>query len=461
MTKNADITPRQDAPCKYFSERGESAIATTPIVVGSHYDIIVIGAGIVGLSAALALAERGVRVHVLEARHIGWGASGRAWGQVAAAAKHTPKEIDATFPPERAWRINETMARIPEIVSETVRRHDIQCEMLERGNLIAAHRPGKELGLRRLADDLARRGYPVTLLEDAACTTVTGSPRYRVALQDKRGIALNPLAYTRGLARAVLNAGTSISENTTVTQLERNAQGWIVQTAQGAIRAESVIIATNAFTSDRLHPGIGSEIFPVRAYQAISRPLDPQILAGILPERQTLNDTRRLFSGIRIWPDGRLHVGVDGPERSGDGRAFLTGASRRLRMTYPQLSPVTWQEAWGGWVDMTADKYPVLHDLAPGLWSAAGLSGRGIGVGTVLGRDLALCALGQAPDAVHPITAVTPRWYHFAHSSIVRLATAAYRIEDAIADFRFHAMGQEFFLNPPLDRVQSTSITKG
>ncbi len=224
MTKHADITPRQDAPCKYFSERGESAIATTPIVVGSHYDIIVIGAGIVGLSAALALAERGVRVHVLEARHIGWGASGRAWGQVAAAAKHTPKEIDATFSPERSWRINETMARIPEIVSETVRRHDIQCEMLESGNLIAAHRPGKEHGLRRLADDLARRGYPVTLLEDAACTTVTGSPRYRVALQDRRGIALNPLAYTRGLARAVLNAGASISENTTVTQLERNAQ---------------------------------------------------------------------------------------------------------------------------------------------------------------------------------------------------------------------------------------------
>lgn len=437
------LTARRQAPVPtYFDRQAEPAPPTQPFVPREHADVVVIGAGFTGLSAALTLAEAGSVVHVLEAHHIGWGGSGRAWGQVAASAKFMPAKLEQDLAPDIAERLITATATAPDLVFGLVEKHAMICDVVRSGNLIAAHLPSKEAGLAATVRDLQDRGFPVELLEGDACRDVTGSPRFRVALHDRRGGSLNPLGYARGLARAAMGAGAHVHEATPVQALTRENGCWTVSTPEGIMTAETVILATNAFTSNRLFPGIGHEIFPVRAYQLISVPLSKDQLATVLPGRQSLNDTRRLFSGIRIWPDGRLQVGVDGPAFRMDGKACVASADRRIAMTYPQLAGLRWEGGWGGWVDMTADEYPLLHALAPGLWSGFGFSGRGIAIGTIMGRDLAAHVLGCGDAAIHPLSPVRPRAYHPLHRVLIGSLLHWYRVQDFVADRRFPTLGK-------------------
>lgn len=431
----------------YLSQRAEPAIAWPQLHNDIDAEAVVIGGGFTGLSCALSLAESGIRTVLLEAREIGWGASGRAWGQVAAAAKFMPAQIEKDFPPEVAGRINRAAETAPDTVFDLIKQHGIRCDAVRNGNIIAAHNPAKEHWVRSTAQDLQRRGYPVRLLDAAETQQFTGSRRYRCALLDERGGALNPLGYARGLARAAGQAGADIYTQSPFISLHRVGSGWRITTPRGSVTAGQVVFATGAFTGDLLGQQTQREIIPVRAYQAISQPLSPEILSQILPGGQPLNDTRRMFSGVRIWPDGRLHVGLDGPLFRHHASGWLNGATQRLQMMFPPLTTLIWDYHWAGWVDMTVDHYPRLHRLAPGVLAAYGFSGRGVAIGTLMGRDLAALARGDEEERlVHPLSDVRPLWFHAFHRPLVNSLTARYRLEDRLNDSRY---GREPFSRHP------------
>jgi glycine/D-amino acid oxidase-like deaminating enzyme len=162
---------------------------------------------------------------------------------------------------------------------------------------------------------------------------------------------------------------------------------------------------------------------PLRAYQIVSAPLPDHLRATVLPGGQALTDTRRLYSGIRLRVDGRLHLSVPGPVGRNDGVPDAAAASRRVRTLFPHLPPPRWESTVAGWVGMTVDHYPRLHRLAPGLLAALGLNGRGIALGTLLGREASRRVLGHAerrwmlPDS--PLRPV--RWHALARPSLAGL----------------------------------------
>lgn len=422
----------------YLAQRAEPALNLPSLDQPIQAKVVVIGAGFTGLSAALTLAQQGVRTVVLEAKEIGWGASGRAWGQVAAAAKFMPSQVEKDFAPEIAARINRAAETAPDVVFGLIKEYNIRCDAVHNGNIIAAHNRAKAQWVRNNARDLQTRGYPVRLLDREETQQITGSPRYSCALLDERGGAVNPLGYARGLARAAQAAGCEIYTHSPFVSLQKNGNGWLITTPQGSVFADQVIMATGVYTDNLLGHATQREIFPVRAYQAVSQPLPKDVLRTLLPGGQPFNDTRRMFSGVRVWPDGRLHVGLDGPLFRDNTYGWLEGATTRLKMMFPQLKTLRWEYNWAGWVDMTHDHYPRLHRLAPGVLAAYGLSGRGVAIGTLMGRDLACLALdGNPTQLVHPISNVEPQWYHVIHRPLVRALTARYRLEDRFNDSRY------------------------
>lgn len=423
---------------EYLSQRAEPAICWPTLKEDLNADVIIIGGGFTGLSCAVALADSGLRPVLLEAKEIGWGASGRAWGQVAASAKFMPAQIEADFPPKIAERINRAAETAPDIVFEFVKKHRIDCDAVRTGNIIAAHNHVKAQWIRRTSHDLQARGYPVHLLDAEQTQRLTGSPRYRCALLDERGGALNPLGYARGLARVAAEAGCVIYQNTPLLSLQKIPHEWLIKTPYGSVTARQVVVATGAFTGNLLGSDTQREIIPVRAYQAISQPLPADVLQTLLPGEQPFNDTRRMFSGVRLWPDGRLHVGLDGPLFEHHAKGWLRGASQRMKMMFPQLPELRWDYNWAGWVDMTVDHYPRLHRLAPGVFTAYGFSGRGVAIGTLMGRDLAQLVLEKSEEnLVHPLSSVKPLWFHGIHNPLVQTLTACYRLEDRLNDARY------------------------
>ncbi|HVY15550.1 MAG TPA: FAD-binding oxidoreductase [Rhodopila sp.] len=367
-----------------------------------------VGGGITGVSAALHLAERGVASVVLDARGIGWGASGRAFGQVVPYLKHDAPQILGRYGPERGERIIRAIGDGPALVAGVIDRYGIDCDLRRGGLLFGAHAPSGEQTLQARAAFWQQRGAPVEVLSPTATQAAIGSDHYRMALLDHRGIHLNPYAYTCGLAAAAQARGARIVTGEGVDCLKREGTSWRLQAGPHVLEADTVILATNAY-SGRLWPGLAESIVPIRGHGAVTAPLSDNQRRGILPGGQALTDTRRLFSGIRILPDGRLHASIDGPVRGPEAPPDMAKLDARIRVLFPWLAPVRWEETWSGFFAMTPDHFPRVHALAPGLFAGLGYSGRGIAAATMIGAELAARACGVPDrDLVFPLSPLKP-----------------------------------------------------
>ena len=372
-------------------------------------DAVVIGAGITGSSTALHLARAGKRVVQLEAREPGWGSSGRAYGNVVPVSKHGEDRLRQIYGPERGGRLSAALAAGPEMVRALLAEFRIDALYHGGGWLLAAHTPRAEADLKQRAGRPAESAGGVSWHDARETTDLVGSDFYRGSLQDPRALAINALTYARGLARAARAVGVGQFCNSPVTRIDRaGAETWRVSTPTGEVVGDSVFICTNAY-SDGLWPGLARTVVPVRGYSAVTRPFEDGALDHVLPRRHFLTDTRHLWSGIRKVSGIRLHLGVGGPALGNSARADLAGATRRVKMVFPQLATVEWEEHWSGWVALTANQLPRILRLDHGVWAALGYSGRGLSFATILGRELSKLANGAASDeAILPIEEMRP-----------------------------------------------------
>jgi glycine/D-amino acid oxidase-like deaminating enzyme len=172
--------------------------------------------------------------------------------------------------------------------------------------------------------------------------------------------------------------------------------------------ADTVLLATNAY-SGPLWQGLANSLVPIRGHGIVSGPLSDNLRRTILPGGQALTDTRRLFSGIRLLPDGRLHASIDGPIAGPEAPPDMARLNARIHQLFPWLTAVPWEESWSGFFAMTPDHFPRVHWLAPGLLAGFGYSGRGIAAASMIGGELAARIRGVADkDLVFPESRLKP-----------------------------------------------------
>lgn len=376
---------------------GVDDVPTRGLTGCERVDVAVVGAGLTGLSAALHAAELGMTVAVVEANGIGTGGTGRSFGQVVPYLKHEPGHALKLFGEALGERLVTAAASGPDFVFGLIKTHRIACEAVQAGLIFAAH---SSEGLERLTQRAAfwqKRGAAVDTLDRERTLQAIGGGDYPGALLDHRGGTLNSFAFAVGLARAAAMNGVRLFCHSPVEAIRRHGPtGWHLKTGSGALIADRVLICTNAYRND-LASGIGTRVLPIRVHQAASEPLPAEIASTILAGGRALTDTRRLPSGVRVTADGRLVVTIEGPLFSVEG-ANLKHATERVAGLFPRLGRVVWQSSWSGWIDMAPDQYPRIIEAAPGLLAGLGLSGRGLALGPLLGRDLARRAAGAHPD---------------------------------------------------------------
>ena len=277
-----------------------------------------------------------------------------------------------------------------------------------------------ETRLEAIAAEWQVGGAPVYMLEGQAAATLTGSPLYPAVLVDRRGGHLNPLAYTRGLGRAAASRRVALYPHTSVERLARADRRWQLTCGSRKISADIVILATNAYAT-KLWPGLAESSVAVQVHGAVTADLPPDTMAKILPGNQPLTDARRLYSGVRKLGN-RLHLTVDGPLFASTKAAYLDSGRARIAELYPWLPAVTFAETWRGLIAVTSDQLPRVHELAPGLWTGFGYSGRGIAAATIIGRDLARRVRGRPQaEMTFPVSRMRP----LPSPMMARLAVAA------------------------------------
>jgi glycine/D-amino acid oxidase-like deaminating enzyme len=398
-------------------------------------ETVVIGAGYTGLSAALHLAERGRRVLVLDAHEPGWGASGRNNGQVVAALKHEPHEIEQRFGQERGRALIRAIGEGPDLVLGLIARHRIDCAARRSGILTAAHSAASLADLKRRVEIWNARGAPLRLLSRDEMEAASGTGAYAGGCLDPRGGAINPLGYARGLAGAVIGLGGAIRQKAEVRSIKRAGTQWRVMTARGNVDAETVIIGTNAYTG-AFWPGLKKTFLPSRTPQLVSRPLRDNVAKSILPGGQIMSDTRYLTVGVRMHEDGRLHLGGGNGTAGAESDALYAPLARHARLLFPQIGELDWQYRWSGFMAMTPDRYPRLFELAPGIAAALGYSGRGICTATILGAELARWAAGDAgiDELAMPASSFRTLPYYALRGIIVDSAVRYYSWRDRVPD---------------------------
>jgi glycine/D-amino acid oxidase-like deaminating enzyme len=381
---------------RIYAETGEASPEGEPLTGTAQSDVAVIGAGITGASAALHLAKAGIDVRLLEAEHVGAGGSGRSFGQAVPYLRTGVERAHADLGLEAGERLIAVAASAPALVRDLIGRYAIDCDADGRGLLFAAHAASGVEILRRRQEEWARRGVNLTLLDSDEATAAIGGGGYQAALIEPRGLTLNPLAYVRGLVRAAIGKGARLHTRSPVLKILARAGSWELSTASGSLICSSLIVAAGV-QAGHLLPNFSRRILPLRVHEAATEPLPAEVLAGVLEQYPALTDTRRLPSGVRRTGDNRLIVTLSGAvgER---GRGNLVRGRDRLRQLFPHLPPPDLAERWAGWIDLTIDQYPRLVETGRGLFMGYGLSGRGIALGTALGRALAHAALGSSAE---------------------------------------------------------------
>lgn len=365
---------------------------------GEHTaDVCVIGAGITGLCAAIHLLEQGKRVMLVDAHRVGHGGSGRNVGLVNAGTWIKPDDVAASLGTTQGERLNSVLGNAPAEVFEMIRRHGISCQARNEGTLHMAHNTTGVADLRARHEQWSRRGAHVELLTGARCIDYCGTDKVDAALLDHRAGTINPMAYTRGLADAVKRLGGVLFEDSPVTALVRQGFAWRVETANGSVLADQVVLSTGAYTEGEWSQ-IRNNHFRGYYYQVASRPLEGAAAERVLPHGQGSWDTRTVLSSIRRDDQGRLLLGSLGRVDNKPGWFIKGWADRIQRHYFPSLGKVEWEMHWTGVIDFTPDHLMRLYEPAAGLVAVTGYNGRGNTTGTVLGRALAQFLLTQRAD---------------------------------------------------------------
>lgn len=388
-----------------------AAPRTAPLAGDLTVEVAIVGGGFTGLSAALHLAETGIRTAVIEARMIGFGGSGRNVGLVNAGMWVQPDDLIATLGAAAGNRLLDELGDGPSFVYDLVAKHGIECEAVRNGTL---HMSVGAEGLKEIREREAqwkKRGAPVEVLSAEKAHALSGAEGFTGALLDRRAGTIQPLAYARGLARAALAAGAEIFTDTPLLAASRQGDLWNLKTPRGTVTARHVILATNAYGSlvtDVPWKEYRQELTILPYFQFATNPLPDNVAARILTERQGAWDTGLVMTSFRMDRQNRLIFGSIGrldAIAAGTHRAF---AARSVRKLFPYIGDFRFEHWWDGRIGMTTNNLPAMHVLAPNVVSISGYNGRGIAPGTVFGRTLARHVTGDTSAIPLAETPVTP-----------------------------------------------------
>lgn len=413
---------------------GAQAIANPvkmPLQESIKADVLVVGGGYTGLSSALHLAELGVSVVVLEAKSIGFGASGRNAGLVNAGVWKNPEHVVSELGEIAGERFNQALRDSPSIVFDLIRRFDMDCQADRHGTVNVAHNAAAMVYLEDRCRQIQQLGAAVELIDGDHAGRISASPVYcHGGIYDPNAGTINPLGYARSLAKAALEKGVRVFQNSAMTGLKRKNDLWLASCEQGEVSAEQVVVATNAY-ADENSERVAETTVPFYIFHCATPPLPADLAAAIIPERQGLWDTNSLLTSSRIDRAGRLVMSSPG-RLHGFQRSIRENWLMRTRdLLFPQLKGIPWEYQWSGLIGLTSSKLPRVQLLAPGVFAASGYNGRGIGTGTVIGQQLAKTIVsGNRNDFPFRIEALYPEKWRALRAAAYDYSTLALQFVD-------------------------------
>jgi sarcosine oxidase, subunit beta len=363
-------------------------------------DVVIVGAGVMGLAIAYNLAARGGRrIVVLDEHYLAWGASGRNGGGVRqqwstemnVRLMQESTEICARFAEEMG--INVWMRRGGYLFLARTRA---AAERLER-NVALQNRC--DLPTRMIALEEARDLVPELETHHGAGGR---APSFVAACYNPTDAIVFPWPFLWGYARAAERHGVTIRTGLPVTAIERKGDDFVLTTPAGALTAGRIVCAAGAW-SPRVARLAGGTLpdRPVRHEILSTEPLKPFLkpMVSVIESGLYVSQSLRgeLVGGVSMPEEAN----PDGEVRLGSRLDFLTTMARGLVDLMPRLGHVKVVRQWAGPYDVSPDGNPLVGELpgVPGFYVVCGFGGHGFMMAPVVARHYAAYLAGETP---HP-----------------------------------------------------------
>jgi len=355
-------------------------------------DVCVVGAGFTGVATALTLAERGYSVALVEANRVGWGASGRNGGQLISGIsglekirkKHGDGIADLLW--ELKWRGND-------IVYDRVEKYGIQCD-LKSGYVEVAPKPRQIRYFEEFAAEREKHDfpYPYEIWDKEKTREMLGTDAFCGGFICHRDGHLHPLNLCAGEARAAHDLGVQIFEQSPVIGIEHGARP-SVRTATGAVAAETVVLAGNAYHSlEKKH--LSNLVFPAGSYIIGTERLSEDVVQEINPLDVAVCDVNEVVDYYRLSADKRLLYGGACNYSGRDPASIKSYIQPRMMNVYPQLKDVRIDFEWGGRIGIVLNRIPALGRINNNVYYCQGYSGHGVNATHVMGEIMADAVAG-------------------------------------------------------------------
>jgi len=376
-------------------------------------DLLVIGAGYTGLSAAIAAHDAGARVVVIDSGEPGKGASTRNGGMLGAHPRLGWTTLAARYGPDVADALYSETGGALAWVRRLIADEDFRCDFEQVGRIQLAYTAAHFAAQKAYAAEVSEKGgVPCHPITRDAVTREIATPLYKGAVLFPDHAGIHPAKYLLGFLYAVLRRGIPVVPHCPATGRAKDGSGHRVTTPKGDIAADRVVLATNGYTGAQF-PWHHRRVFPVPSYLVATEPLDAGLIAELAPGRRMMVETRAFHSYFRISPDGsRILFG---------GRASLVNIAleraalvlhRRMSEIWPRLREVRLSHVWTGNTGYTFGHMPHVGEQ-DGMVHAMGYSGGGTVLAPWLGRKAALRALGvPGGETAYAETALAPRWFY-------------------------------------------------
>jgi gamma-glutamylputrescine oxidase len=426
---------RSEHPASYWAATQGPGDDFRELAADRETDVLILGAGFTGLSAAYRITSMGGDCTVLEANDVGWGASGRNGGMVVPRFKHTFPALANEYGVPTALRMHRAAHRAVDLVEALVRDERMDCGFSRCGHLTPfVH----QRDANRFAADVtwlakeARDAVPC-LVNRAETEDRTGTPFYTGAYFEPRGGAIHPLRFSRQLAAAVVRRGGQIYTGSPALSWSRAGASIVVNTPRATVRARKLLIATNAYTDlTRAGDKLQRRIVPVTSSLIATAPLSASTRKTILPHGNVVTDAKRLTNYFRISHDGRMIFGGRGGASHEESERIYNRLAREMAQIFPILADSRIDYRWSGRVAVTLDGLPRVGTLAEHVFFAMGYNGRGVALATLLGQMLADLGLGQDAE-LGPLTSpLASIPFHAFRIPAKKLVMTYYKTRDAL-----------------------------